>query len=935
MLLISLLGPVEVVLADGERRSLGSIAQRATLAALALRPGEVVSADRLMAAIWGDDQPVSATSTLHAHVSRLRRAVGPDHIATIPPGYSLVGVGTDVETLENLIAEDRRPALKKAIALWRGDPFGDLSDREMFRAEAIRLAELRSSIEERLLELTLEEDPGRAVADAESLVESEPLRERRWELLARSLHRVGRTAEALRALDRARVMLGDVGLEPSRHLQEVGERIAVEEPPGSPSSSATTSPIRVSAPPGGLVGRELDLEAVAGLLADHRLVTLVGAGGVGKTHLARTVAASIVDESFWCSLASLGEAEGVASAVARAVGAPVVGDIHQSLIEWLRDRRAILVLDNCEHVVAAVARLVWRILDEASGVTILATSREPLAVAAEWVYRLTPLDPRMAAVDLFVARAQAAGAPVDSLDRNVVLRICHLLDGLPLAIEMAAARSASLGVEELERLLGDGLAILSDRKPGGARRSLEEVVAWSVDLLDERQRRTLEGAASFAGQFDLTAARAVLGAAPVDEGRVPALLASLAERSLLEVHHQDDEVRYSVLYTIRRVVADAGDAADRGETERRHARYFADLAEDIGRHLIGPQEVEWSTEAVRWLAELRAAVFRAPTSDEAIRICRALYPLAYHRSRADVAAWAEVVFPAVEGSRRPGVGAVGAMAAISALQRGEMRLGAELVRRARAATTERGDLLRVLEMEGDLATYTGSLTVVDTIGQEMSDIAREEGDVIAELLAMLNMGLGRLYAGNIPGAREMVERVRELEKRSASPTIAAWADYMEGEVRLEVDADGAAELLDRAAATAGQVGARLVEGVAGLSAASVRARHGDIEIARRHFERVIRHWLEAADWVHQWVTMRNLALLLQRSGDDEGAAVILVAVDERERPTYGEEAERLAALGERLVERLGEEGFRACRLEAAALSDRQVVEYALERLHDD
>ena len=931
MLEVSLLGPVEAVV-DGERRTIGSPAQRVLLGVLALRLGSVVSSDRLIDVVWDGAPPPSAAAGLHVYVSRLRKTVGSDHLVTRPPGYALVDATTDVARFEERARSVTYDTLAEALELWRGDPFGELADREPFRAEAVRLWELRDSVAERRLELALETDPLWVVAEAEALCEEQPLREGRWALLARALSRVGRTAEAIRALASAREALGEVGLEPSPLLVDLEDQLLTSPPDTRPPR--TGAGIGVPAPTAPMIGREADLEALASLLDSHRLVTLVGPGGVGKTMMARIAAAD--HPARFCELAQHEDPAAVVPAVARAVGAPVAGEIEETLIESLRARELLLLIDNCEHLVGETARLAERVLANCPEVKILATSREALSVPAEWVLRVEPLDTQRAAVEMFRQRARAGGVPAEGLDDATVERICRLLDGLPLAVEMAAARVPGMGVAELADRLERSLGVLqaASRTAATRHRTLEQVVEWSVDLLAASERLALDRVSVFAGAFDLVSAEEVIAYGALRPDDVPGLLAALADRSLLHVEHDGPRVRYVMLDTVRRVVREwLTDEVGAGLVLR-HARHYARLATDLGRHLIGPSEADHAARVIEELPDLRAAVFRSLETepDAAVRICVALYPLAYHQLRADIAAWADRVFPVVETSGHSLVPTVGAMAALSAVHRGDLTAAVDRCRRARAVATSRDQLFHVIEVEGDVAAYTGRLDDLESFETDILAAARANGDPAAETLAVLNLGLLQAYAGDHRAAAEAVLEVRTLQDALPSETLAAWVDYMEGEVYLDRDPARSSRLLDRAVATARSAGNRFVEGVAGLSGASLEARHGEAGEARDRFAAVIRHWLEIGDWIHQWVTLRNLALLLERLDDLEGAALLLGKVARTERPTYGDEAELLEGLSVRLRSGLGDAAYEEARRRGARLADREVVELALSRL---
>jgi predicted ATPase/DNA-binding SARP family transcriptional activator/class 3 adenylate cyclase len=930
MLAVRMLGPVEVRTGAVEVE-IGSASQRAILAALALAGGRIVSAENLFEAVWGEDPPPSAASSLQAYISRLRKSLGSGAIAGSGGGYRLVDAATDIDAFERSAAADRLDDIDAALDLWRGTPFGDLTDHEPFRSERLRLEELHRSIEERRVELVSVHNPEQAAADLAALCRREPLRERRWELLARCLAATGRQAEALRALDAGRDALAEVGLDPSPSLGDLASELA-SMPRRRPGGAV---PDRSNP----LVGRNRELDELSRLLESHRVVTLVGPGGVGKTSLAQVVATDT--EGFggtinWCELAPHGDASALVPAVARAVNAPVIGEVESALVRHLEGRRMLLVLDNCEHLIAEAARVTEIMVNRCPGLRVLATSRETLAIPAERVMTVEPLDHASAAVDLFVARAVAAGAPPQSLDRSTVATICGLLDGLPLAVEMAAARARHLGPAELCERLRDSLGVLASpsRTAASRHRTLASVVEWSIGLLEPDEALTLRRATVFSGGFDLTAAEAVLGTEPVSSAEVLGLLAGLVDRSLLAVHHESDGTRYSMLETIRWVVQVADDESGHATVRRRHSQHFADLAESVALHTYGPDEASWAARASRDLPNLQAAVFnslRHGDIEPALRICAGLHRFAYQRLRADVAAWSARLFPEVEGTGHTCLPQVAASAAVAAIQAGRLEEARDWCHRGRRAAPD-ADLMAIVELECDIATYEGRFQEAVDRAVEMRKMAIAAGSTGQEAMAGINMALALAYLGDTDRALETVEDLRELVHRTGSDTVSAWHHYVEGEILLDSRPDRAVQLLDRAVALARRTGATFPEGVAGVSAASLRARHGDPSTSRARFSETIRRWHAIGDWVHQWVTLRNLAVLLDRVGDAEGAAMILGAVDGRCQPPHGDEASRIRDIETALRERLGDGTYERLRAEGARLEDREVVDVALSRL---
>ncbi|MEU0791601.1 BTAD domain-containing putative transcriptional regulator [Amycolatopsis sp. NPDC005961] len=537
----AILGPVEARRPDGTSVPLGGPQLRGLLALLALDAGRVVSAGRLIDGLHGDRPPEGAAEALQSQVSRLRRRLrdggAPDGLVEFgPAGYRLAvdPQDVDVHRFERLTAEARAtpdPAAKsalltEALALWRGPALDGLADPP----RAARLAELRLAATEDRVEADLA--LGRheqLVAELRELAGEHPLRERLTAQLIRALHGSGRSAEALTAFAEIRERLADeLGADPSPELADA--HVAVLR-------AAEPAPTRrVPVPLTGFVGRT-ELDDLRGALADARLVTLTGPGGAGKTRLAIEAAAG---EACFVELATTTD---VPRAVLAALGlreqgvlAPgAAGEPADRLAAALADRSLLLVLDNCEHVVAEAARLVRRLLGACAGLRVLATSREPLGLTGERVVPVGAL-PAGAAARLFTDRA-AAVAPGSVPDPGAVARICAALDGLPLAIELAAARLRSLSADDIAARLGDRFRLLSrgDRTAEPRHRTLRGVVEWSWDLLEPDEKRLAARFAVFVGGARLEAVERVCAEPDAEPAPDPdAVLTGLVEKSFVE-----------------------------------------------------------------------------------------------------------------------------------------------------------------------------------------------------------------------------------------------------------------------------------------------------------------------------------------------------------------------------------------------------------------
>ncbi|RKT72181.1 putative ATPase [Saccharothrix variisporea] len=593
-----MLGPLAVWTEDGTPVRVPEVKVRALLARLLVAEGRPVPVDALARALWGA-RP-SAGNTLQTKVSALRKAIGRDAVVWQPPGYAVRYSWLDLAEFRALAAAGSFDA---ALALWRGEPLAEFDG--FAAAFARRVEQERLTVVEDRAEARLAAGQPVALDDE---VARHPLRERLRALHMRSLYLAGQQVEALESFAaHRRALAREQGLEPGPELVALQGTLLRHEVPRPRTN--------LPAPVTSLVGRDAAVAAVGALLGSSRLVTLTGPGGVGKTSLAVEVARSPGDaDGVWLvELAGLDRAgEEVAGAVAAVVGvrdvvgAGMAAGLVDRLAEAFRGRDVLLVLDNCERLVEGVASFVSRLLRLAPGVRVLATSQEPLGVAGEAVWVVPPLEPPDA-VRLFTLRAAAAGFVVTPEVAGVVERVCRKLDGLPLALELAATRVRALGVSGLLERLDDRFRLLSGgpRDAPARQRTLRAMLDWSWDLLGPAERAVLRRLAVMVDGCDLAAAEAVCGGDGVD---VLEAVTRLVDRSLVVVSG-GDRPRYRLLESVadygRERLVEAGEA---DAVRARHAEHYRALARRADPELRGADQLEWLARLDADAANLRAAV---------------------------------------------------------------------------------------------------------------------------------------------------------------------------------------------------------------------------------------------------------------------------------------------------------------------------------------
>jgi predicted ATPase/DNA-binding SARP family transcriptional activator len=900
-----ILGDVEAR-SQGRRLDIGHARQRCVLACLLVDVNRPVSADQLIDRVWADNPPHRARNALAAYISRLRQLLGGEddvQIVREPGGYMLStdAQSVDLHLFRELASRARAAAdpvdaaahFDRALELWRGEALATL-DTPWTNA-------VRTSLEVERLSATLDRNDAALESGCHADVLGElaatalahPLDERVAGQLMLAQSRSGRQADALETYRRVRNRLVDeLGIDPGAKLRQVHEQILAgddDQPIDVPPAPVVDHHVVPDLPrrATSLIGRERDLQTVTAALAEGPLVTLTGVGGVGKTRLALEVAQgnndNFSDGAVFCELAPLdsGAALGhIVAAVLRLKEKPGLG-IDGTVVEYLRAHELLLVLDNCEHVLDAAASLVEQIVAECHGVSVLATSREMLGVQGERIVPVPPLEDADAAT-LFAERARA-GRPDFDLDREpvgAVAEICRRLDGVPLAIELAAARMRAMSSLDVARRL-DGLRLLR----GGARgahprqQSVAATIDWSYRLLAKREQALFAQLSVFAGGFDLEAVHGVCAPEGAAEEDTLELLAGLVDKSMVIVRDSSGMTRYGVLETLR---AYGRERLREGGIEdlyaNRHAVYYTELTERAACGMHGPDEVVWVERLLLDYDNLRAAfehTLGCGNVDLALRLVTSVPYLAHLRTGYEYAVWAartvEVanadhpLFPAAVG--------VAARAAWNRREFSRVRSLADLVggrvpRRGIGRVEYPADVLAdVILNEGDahsaLAHYEAEV-----------ERARRDGDPIRLVWTLFYLPVCHAVLRNpeagLPAAHEAVQ----VADATGNPSARSMAYYSLGLVLKKSEPDRALALFDQAAELAASVQNLSWYGIALMESAATHAVHGDPAAAARMFIDVLEHWDRVGDWNQQWLNLRYVTRLLVRLGANEDAVAL-------------------------------------------------------------
>lgn len=916
-MLVQILGPLEVS-SDLGSPSLGGRKQRVVLAYLALRIGRVAPVDELIEAGWGDDLPANPANALQYQVAQLRKIIEgdpahPQYLITSKPGYRLDPdtVTTDAEQFEATVAaarqafatsdNDRAASLvDESLALWRGPALAEFRYDDFARADAERLDDERVAAIELQLDIALADGRhAEASPQLAQLTREQPLREGLWTRRILALYRSGRQSEALRVFQDARDSLAEVGLEPGTDLRELEQQIIDQDSSLLPEATRARPRLHnLPAPPNRLVGREANVEKVSELVEAGRLVTLIGPGGAGKTRLAIAVGRALLDRypgGIWfLPLDTLDDGSLLPAAIGRVMGMREIPDrpVIDTLVDHLSPRKTMLVLDNCEHLIEPVATFVRDIMARCDQLSVLATSQVTLEAAGEVVFAVAPLtipgqagsiyDPisEIDGVALFLERARDAGTSVENWDDTSIAAVANIvtaLDGMPLALELAAARTRSMSLDEIARGLDDRFAILSQgpRTAPARQRSLRAAIEWSLNLLDDRQRTLMAKLAVFAGGFGIEDAAAVADESP---SAIRDDLAALVDRSLL-TRGVDvvGSAHFAMLESLKQHGMIELRADQLASVRDAHLAHFAEFAKEADAGLRSHDQINWLHRVDAAYANIRTAIgWSLDRGSLETGIQLAARTVRYWDWRGllkEGSEWTERLTDAA-ATPVPGLPTVQAGRSFIAWEYGDLE-------RARRAS--------------DLAIIT----------------AQELGDPSEVAAALSSRMLISRSTGDLESARAEGAALRRATDRAGDPWLVAWTESALATVALAAnDLDAAESHTHRSRLLFAELGDRRGETWSLISLAQIRLGHGNTTAAELNARSALQAATATEDDRSMLWALEILADTAQRRGEPQRSARLWGAAHPlRESRGLAESVSKLSAptdLGTLLAHELGE-----------------------------
>ncbi len=694
------------------------------------------------------------------------------------------------------------------------------------------------------------------------------------------------------------------------------------------------------------VGRTAEVERLREQLLTHRLVTLVGLAGVGKTRLAVEAASGVQDRFadgvVMCEFSGvLASQVGVALGKALGVERRTLRSAEESVVEWLRDRELLLILDNCEEATESVAELALAVSLDAPRCHLLATSREPLGVPGEHVTMLQPLRAEVAAddsVELFIERARAAGADLvdDARTRALARDVCRAVAGVPLAIEVAASNASSLSLADILEAVRAGDLPTSSR--GLTRhRSVEDALDLTFNRLEPMLREAFVRCSVLPGSFDRAAFAAVVSP-HLDSSRVLELLRGLVDRSLLTSETRRERTRFRLLEPVRAYADARLDASDRATVHAGFVRHYVGVAEAAGTSLRGPDEARCVVQIELDFDNLRTAHARAINAgdaDAALRIVASLWDYAFMRMRSEIFDWGEAacVAAAPDNPDRAmvlGIVALGGWIRESPLK--AEQFASESLRLERVLGAPRSLPARLALLNS--AEYGGAVSDVRSVMAEVIELSSDSANPYWQTNVDVVRSLGRSFAGRGAAALDLANRAVASARESENPSTIAWALFGRAVATELVDVEYAEALFDDSLARARSVENHWIEALCTTRLASVRRRHGSLRDAMTMVLALLDTWERAGHRSHLWSALRQAALCLADAGDFETAVVLNHAASAAEfaLPLLPADTEDLAAAFDKLRLSVGEDQMRRWEDRAEGLDQAEAMRTARDRL---
>jgi predicted ATPase/DNA-binding SARP family transcriptional activator len=980
---LQLLGAVQVAASDGTTHGVGAPKQRSLLTALALRPGEVVARQRLIDELWPRDPPSACEATLQSHAAGVRRHLGDVALRASREGGYVLDIErsrVDAHRFEDLsaaghaahargAAQDAADQLREALALWRGEALADVPDGPEARAARTRLTErYLEAVEARVAADLAWGCAGELVGELEELVVAHPLRERLWAHLMLALYRCGRQGDALACYQRASHHLREeLGVDPGDQLSTLQQRILCHDPelaaPDAPTTAAAAGgpapaveAFHLPAPREGPVGRDDDVAELRRWLATHRLVTLTGPGGAGKTtlalHVGRQLEAEKPEGAVLIELAHVEDPRDLATVAMGALGAEDQASQPSatSVASALGDRDVLVVLDNCEHVSDAAAELVEVVVSACPAVQVLATSRQPLDVAGEQRWPVPPLavpdedaDPAeilaSPAVSLLLRRGKAADPSftVAPQEAATAARIVCELDGLPLAIELVAVRVATMSLAEIAEHLADRFRLLrgGPRTAAARHQTLESALAWSEQLLDEGEHRTLRRLAVLPGGADRATARRVAFEGDAEDLAVADVLDALVRKSLLGVDRCGGRSRYRMLETVRAYFLDRLAAGEAEGTRHRLAQELLELSKAASAAVRGGDAEGVLSRLDDELANLAAVRSWALSGGDAGMLFEAVTHLplvAMLRVRPVLYDVLDSAGDAVERMAPPQRPAVAAATAMARVVRCDAEGARQQVGTALAGLAV-GDALRPVAwlIRVHVALMAGETDVGVDAAETAVRESRAAGDPFLETFAQSGLVLALALTGSRDAARQQLGALRQLLAGQSSPSLGAWCAYVEAEALAEDEPAQAKDQYERAIEAGRRSGADAAVDVALVGLSALEARHGAPQRALPVFADALLYALRGSRWQMCWVALLNLTEVLDRLGEHTAILEIHGAAEHSTTcsPVYGDAAPRQQTVVAHTEQALGPEAAQRARQRGAARTDPGAVRAAL------